>query len=160
MDKRVDSKLELTNCTIGRGSWRNFTGEKGRFNNEGEYGFTVFLPEHLYNEMGEEGWNVKHKEQFAGDEREFQLSVAFTFGKYPPHITMISDDGSTAILNEDNISLLQTADFERCDIIIRPYNWTNPKGEHGVKAYLDSMSVWIRPPRRSYVASFGEEEEE
>ena len=150
----VDDKWELKDCTVGRGSWRNFTGEKGQYNDEGEYGMTVFLPEGLFYDMQEAGWYVKHKEQYAGDEREYQIDVAFEFDKYPPSITMISADGTSAILNNSNISLLQTADFERCDIIIRPHNWVNKRGESGVKAYLDTMTVWVRAPRKSYNASF------
>lgn len=150
----VEDKWELQDCTVGRGSWRNFTGEKGQYNDAGEYGMTLFLPESLYNEMLDAGWYVKHKDQYAGDEREFQIDVSFGFDRYPPSITMISADGSSVILTEDNIALLQTADFERCDVVIRPYNWTNARGESGVKAYLDSMTVRIRAPRRAYSASF------
>ena len=156
----VTDKLELLDCTIGRGPWRNFSGEKGTYNNEGERGFTVFLPESLYHEMLDEGWYVKHKEQYAGDEREYQLNVTLAFGKYPPAITMIASDGASTILTEDNISLLQTADFERCDLIIRPYNWENARGEKGVKAYVDTMTVWIKPPRRSWNASFNRDDDD
>lgn len=156
----VDSNWELQDCTVGRGSWRNFIGDKGSYNDEGEYGFTVFLPEGLAVAMQEEGWYIKHKDKYAGDEREWQLDVAFSFDKYPPNITMISADGVSTILNKDNISLLQTADFQRCDVIVRPYNWTNKRGESGVKAYLDTMTVWLRAPRRSMNASFGHTEED
>lgn len=156
----VDENLELLDCTIGRGPWRNFTGEKGAYNNEGDYGFTVFLPESLYYEMQEAGWYVKHKEQYAGDEREFQIDVAFSYDNYPPAITMISHDGAAVIMNKDNIALLQTADFERCDLVIRPYNWKNARGESGVKAYVDTMTVWVKAPRRSVSASFNRDEDD
>lgn len=158
--KHVDSNLELLDCTIGRGAWRNFTGDKGQYNDEGEYGFTVFLPESLYEDMLEEGWYVKHKAQYAGDEREFQIDVSFSYDNYPPAITMVTHDGTSVVMTKENISLLQTADFERCDLVIRPYNWTNARGESGVKAYVDTMTVWVRKPRRTMNASFGREEEE
>lgn len=156
----VDSNWELLDCTVGRGSWRNFTGEQGSYNDEGEMGFTVFLPEPLYEEMLEEGWYVKHKEKYAGDEREFQIEVGVDFDHYPPSITMISHDGTSVIMGPDNISLLQTADFERCDLIIRPYNWQSKRGDSGVKAYVDTMTVWVKKPRRSVNASFGPRDEE
>lgn len=155
---RVDENWKLEGCLIGRGTWRNFLGEKTRFNNKGEYGFTVFLPESLFHDMEEAGWYVKHKEQYAGDPREFQLDVSFTFDKYPPNITMISSDGKTAIITEENVALLQNADFESCDIVIRPHNWTNEdKGDSGVKAFLSEMEVRLRKPYHSRRASFDED---
>lgn len=157
--KFVEDNWELLDCTIGRGSWRNFLGERTSYSNEGEYGFTVFLPEGLYHDLEEAGWYVKHKEQYAGDEREFQIDVSFGFDRYPPSITMVSADGTSVIMNKENISLLQTADFQRCDLVIRPNNWSK-NGNSGVKAYVDTMTVWVRAPRRSVNASFNRDEED
>lgn len=151
--KFVEDSWEILDCTIGRGVWRNFVGQNG------DYGFTVFLPESLYNDMAEEGWYVKHKEKYAGDQREFSLDVSFRFDKYPPKITVITNDGATMIMSEDNISLLQTADFERVDLVVRPYNWQKD-GNSGVSAKVETMTVWLKKPRRSVNASFGTRDEE
>lgn len=157
--KYVENNIELLDCTIGRGTWRNFTGEKTAFNKDGTRGFTIFLPEDLYTAMAEEGWYVKHKEQYAGDEREFQIDVAFSFDMYPPVITMYSADGTSAILNADTVGLLQTADFERVNLVLRPHNYDS-NGNKGVKAWLNSMDVWVKPPRRSMSASFNREDDD
>lgn len=154
--KFVEDNLELLDCTIGRGVWRNFEGD------DGDYSFTVFLPRDLYESMEEEGWYVKHKEKYAGDEREFQVDVGFRFDKYPPKISMVTHDGASVIVTESNVASLQTADFEKVDLILRPYNWTKGN-DKGCAAKLDSMTVWLKKPRRSLNASFRnryEEEEE
>lgn len=146
--KYVEEKWELQDCTVGRGVWRHFDVS------DGDYKFTVFLPEDLYIAMADEGWYVKHKEKYAGDQREFQIDVGFRFDKYPPNITMITDDGARVPITEDNVAILQTADFERVDLVIRPYNWQKDSSS-GVSAKLDSMDVYLRRPRRRYNASFG-----
>ena len=126
----------------------------------GNYGFTVFLPENVYNDMWEEGWYVKHKEKYAGDQREFSLDVGFRFDMYPPNITMVTHDGASVIVTEDNVALLQTADFERVDLIVRPHNWKSKTGDKGVAAKVDTMTVWLKKPRRSVNASFGTDEDD
>lgn len=146
--KFVEEKWELQDCMVGRGTWRKFDAE------DGNYGFTVFLPEALYEALKEEGWYVKHKEKYAGDQREFQIDVSFRFDKYPPNITMISDDGARVIVSEANVAALQTADFERVDLVIRPYNWKKD-GNSGVSAKVDTMDIYLKKPRRRINASFG-----
>lgn len=144
----VESEWLLEDCTIGRGVWRNFNGSSGTFN--------VFLPEPLYEALRDEGWYVKNKESRyeEGDPRRYQLEVAYGYDMYPPNITMHTADGSSVVMNGENISLLQTADFERVNLVIRPRNWSRD-GNSGVKAYVKEMEVWLKPSaRRSANASF------
>ena len=146
--KYVTEKWELTDCTIGRGGWRNFDSPNG------ECSFTIFLPKQLYEAMEEEGWYVRHKEQYEGRDYEYTIEVTFSFDKYPPDITMVTSDGATVMITKDNVNLLQTADIENASVIIRPYNWKNEKkGDSGVSAKLDQMTVWLAKPRRSMSAS-------
>lgn len=151
--KFVEEKMELLDCMIGRGSWRDFEGK------DGDYSFTIFLPKDLYETMWEEGWYVRHKPQYAGRDYEYTLEVHFRFDKYPPHITVKTYDGESVSITADNVNILQTADIETCDVVIRPYNWEKD-GNKGVSAKLDSMDIQLRRPRRSMRASLGSYEEE
>jgi hypothetical protein len=49
---------------------------------------------------------------------------------------MISD-GKMTRLNENNVNLLDFAEFEQIDLIIRGSEW-NVRGNSGIKAYLKS----------------------
>lgn len=145
----VESEWLLEDCTIGRGVWRNFEGSTGSF--------VVFLPEPLYEALRDEGWYVKNKEARyeEGDSRRYQIEVSYGYDMYPPTIRMHTTDGACSVLNAENVSNLQKADFERVDLVIRPRNWSRD-GNSGVKAYVKEMDVWLKPStRRSANASFG-----
>lgn len=153
--KFVEGNWELTDCTIGRGGWRNFDSK------DGEYSFTIFLPKQIYEQLEEEGWYVRHKEQYEGREYEYTIEVGFSFDKFPPDITVVANDGTTVMINRENVALLQTADIENASVIIRPYNWKNEKkGDSGCAAKLDQMTVWLKKPRRSVSASLRSYDEE
>ena len=145
--KRVENEWMLEDCTIGRGVWRNFEGSVGSF--------TVFLPEELFLALQEEGWYVKDRtaKYEEGDTRRFQLEVSYGYDMYPPRITMYAADGTSTLLNKESISLLQSADFEKVDLTIRPRNWSRD-GSSGVKAYVKEMDVWVKAPARRVSASF------
>jgi hypothetical protein len=68
--------------------------------------------------------------------------VAVSFGKNPPRIVLITSRGKTN-LDESMVSLLDWADIENVDMIVRPYNW-DVNGKTGIKAYVKSLYVTIR----------------
>jgi hypothetical protein len=61
--------------------------------------------------------------------------------RYPPKITLITGTGRQ-FLDEDTVNILDWAEFEAVDLIVRPYNW-ELNGKKGVKAYLKTMYVTI-----------------
>lgn len=123
--------------------FRNFSGEGSRFNPEGNRNFAVLLDEELSSILETDGWNVKWLEpREDGDERQAYLPVALSFNNYPPKILMISGQGKT-LLTEDMIHILDWAEIETIDLIIRPYNWGPINDKSGIKAYVKSMYVTI-----------------
>lgn len=122
--------------------FRNFSGNASRYNPAGNRNFAVFLDGELPDILAKDGWNVKWLEaRDDEDERQAYLQVAVSFNAYPPKILMITGQGKT-LLTEDMVHVLDWAEIETVDLIIRPYNWTvNDKS--GVKAYVKSMYVTI-----------------
>jgi len=135
----------LEDCRI---LFRNFSGAEGRFNAKGKRNFNVLLDQKTATAMERDGWNVKYLEpREEGDERQARLEVSVTFpgagskGR-PPRIILITSRGKTP-LDESTVGLLDWAEIEKADLIVRPYEWeVNEKT--GVKAYLQSLYVTIR----------------
>lgn len=123
--------------------FRNFSGEEGRFNAKGQRNFNVLLENEEAEAMLDDGWNVKYLQpREEGDLPQPRLEVSVHFGKNPPRVVLITSKGKTP-LDESMISLLDWAEIELVDMIIRPYEW-EVNGRAGVKAYLKSIYVTIR----------------
>ncbi len=135
----VNKNIVIENARIG---FRNFSGEEGRFNPKGRRNFCVFLDTELGEKLQDDGWNIKWLEpREEGDEPQAYLQVAVSYEYIPPKIVQITSRGQT-ILDEDMVGVLDWAEIENVDLIIRPYNW-EVNGKRGVKAYLKSMYVTI-----------------
>lgn len=137
--------------------FRNFKGEPSEYNREGVRTFGVILPDALAEVMANDGWNVKflkpnEEEQEAGIEQGpawLPVEAAFDKGR-PPKIVMITSRGKTTLtegiveeLDAVDIAVDDQTELPKCDMIVRPYFWTNAMGNSGVKAYLKSMFVTI-----------------
>ena len=123
--------------------FRNFAGEEGRFNAKGNRNFNVVLEPEEAEAMEKDGWNIKYLQpREEGDEPLPRLEVTVKFGKIPPRVILITSKGKTQ-LDEDMVSLLDWAEIENVDMIVRPYEW-EVNGKTGVKAYLKSIYVTIR----------------
>ena len=135
----VNKNIVIENARIG---FRNFSGEEGRFNPKGKRNFCVFLDTELGEKLQDDGWNIKWLEpREEGDEPQAYLQVAVSYEHFPPKIVQITSRGQT-ILDEDMVGVLDWAEIENVDLIIRPYNW-KVNGKSGVKAYLKTMYVTI-----------------
>lgn len=139
----VNQNLTIENANIGRGGFRNFAGEKTMYSPAGKRTFTILLDEPLAMQLEAEGWHIRWREpRDEQDDRIGLLQVEVKFGDYPPKIMLISG-GNKTLLDESNISILDTAEIACADIVIRPYNW-EVNGNSGTKAYVKSMYVTLQ----------------
>lgn len=128
--------INFENAVIG---FRNFEGREGPYNRKGERSFAVFLDRQTAEAMANDGWNVKFPKTEPGadpdaDERNPYLSVAVSVDNYPAIVNIISNGNATR-LTGDEINMLDWAELESVDLVIRPYEWT-VSGKSGIKAYL------------------------
>lgn len=132
--------LQIENAKI---MFRNFKGEPDKFNPNGKRTFAVFLEPDEAAAIEEAGWNVKRlKPREDGDEPQAYLNVEVKFGEYfPPTINVISGRKHSK-LDESTVGMLDWAEIETCDLIIRPYEW-EMNGRTGIKAYLKKMWVTL-----------------
>jgi len=124
--------------------FRNFTGKEGQYNREGDKNFSILLDPDIAEKMIADGWNVKSlagREDADGEIGPDQpyIQVAVNFKGRPPHAFMVGATSSKkTLLDENTVELLDYADIQTCDVIIRPYSW-EVAGKTGIKAYLQTI---------------------
>jgi hypothetical protein len=126
--------------------FRNFEGKEGQYNRAGDRNFAVLLDAGVAEAMSTDGWNVKwlkpREDAEEGEEPQAYLQVTANFDKgRPPRVVMITTRGRTN-LDENTVEMLDWADIQNTDMIVRPYEWS-VNGKTGVKAYLQSIYVTV-----------------
>lgn len=130
--------VSLEGVRIG---YRNFEGREGMYNKKGERSFAVFLDHELATQMAADGWNIKFPKDNDSidpeeDTRNPHLQVSVGFENYPANVFLISN-GKPTKLSEEEVSMLDWAEIQNVDLIIRPYEWSVNRNS-GIKAYLKS----------------------
>lgn len=136
---RVDEEIKLENVRL---IYRNFAGEERQFNVAGQRNFAIPLDEDLATHLAGIGWNVKKKERVVDGEIEtlYHLPVKVKMdGRVPPKVfTITKSKNRRNQLDEDTVGMLDWAEYETVDVILRPFNW-DVNGKQGVTAYLKTL---------------------
>lgn len=118
--------------------FRNFGGEQKQFNDAGKRNFSIVLSPELAEELSLEGWNVKTKPpKEEGDEPFHHLKVKVSYAGRPPRIVLVSSKGRNN-LDEETCDLMDIAELEKVDVIIRAYDWS-VNDKTGRTAYLKTI---------------------
>lgn len=135
----VESNIEIEDARI---IFRNFKGEKSKFNPTGFRTFSVLLDDDLAEVLARDGWNIKWLDpREEGDKPQAFMDAKAQYGPYPPKVVLVTNDGLSYI-GEDEIDMLDWAEFEKVDLVLRPYNW-EVSGNTGVAAYLKAIYVTL-----------------
>lgn len=142
---RVDNTILFEDARM---IFRNFKGEEGMYNREGDRNFCVLLEPELAEQLAADGWNVKTLKPREDDEDpqpQPYLQVSVSYKGRPPQITMISSKNRQELgEREDQIDpeVLDWVDIKKVDFIVNPYNWS-VNDKTGISAYLKTMFVTI-----------------
>lgn len=118
--------------------FKNFTGEKRQYNNEGDRNFSVMMDEETALGLKEKGWNIKMLKMREDDDQQLcHLKVKVAFGHQPPRIWLVSSGGRT-MLGETLVAMLDRLDSIKIDLVVSAYDW-EVNGNKGRTAYLQSM---------------------
>lgn len=130
--------IQIRDARLGYGNWRNFSGRAGRYNKDGARSFTVFLDDNQAEDLRAIGWNVKDtKPRNEDDDIQHYLNVKVNMNSYrPPKIYLVTKKRKQ-LLSEDSLSVLDSAEFEKVDLVIHPYAW-DVNGKQGITAYLNT----------------------
>ncbi len=136
--------------------YRNFRGEGGKFNREGDRNFAVVIPkQELADELLNRGWNVKIKPPKDEEDSPFMyLPVKVKFNDRGPQVYLRTGDRVNR-LDEETISVLDDIYIRSVDLDICPYDW-DVNGKSGRTAYLQSIEVIQEIDR--FAARYAEEE--
>ena len=132
MDKNEKLEVRIDNAHV---AFKNFSGAEGKYNPAGNRNFCVFLPDDVAQSMERDGWNIRWLNSREGEPPQALITVKLNFGNYPPNVVLVSD-GKMSKLSEENINVLDFAEFEQVDLILRGYKWGPIQGQTGIKAYL------------------------
>lgn len=128
--------------------FRNFRGEAGLYNNEGDRSFHLVIPDmetaqELLQDVNKFGasWNVKIKQpREEGDAPFIHMPVKVKYtDRSAPKIYLISGENKIEI-TEETVGMLDDIDIRSIDLDIRPYDG-EARGSAFRSAYLQSM--WV-----------------
>jgi hypothetical protein len=131
--------------------FRNFRGEEGQWNKPGDRNFCVLLDPKIARTLIEDGWNVKFLKPRDEEEEEnpqayLPVEVAYDRGR-PPKIFLITANGTKMRELEErevsDLDWIMQDQIQNVDMMVRPYDWSQPSGKSGTKAYLQSMYMAI-----------------
>lgn len=122
----------------------NFEGRAEKYNDAGNRYFNAKINPEIAEALARDGWNIKWtkpgknhpnpSEHIA--EPYVEVTVGYKFR--PPTIVMIRDDRPTPI-TESTVSLLDSTEFSKIDVVIRAVRWEQDNGNSGYKAWLKSF---------------------
>lgn len=129
-------------------TYRNFSGRKTQYNDEGDRNFCLVIDnEEVANRFIEEGFNVKIKEPRTEGESPFmylKVNVKFhpktsDLARINPTAVLVTGRNKNA-LDEESICCLDSIDIANVDLDISGSNW-NVHGRTGRSAYLRKIYV-------------------
>lgn len=137
--------IVILDAEVLRGGFRNFEGRATDYSPAGTRTFVVRLEEDQAMELLDLGWNVRTKELPDGTV-DYRLTVAVRFDRFPPTIIAYIN-GKREILTEQTVKMLDSAEFTKVGLVIRPYVWQMKNGKTGVKAMLAEGRFKIKPSK-------------
>lgn len=126
--------------------YKNFSGEKRQYNNEGDRNFSILLEEgqslQLQQDRNQWGdtWNIKPVKKRDPDEDQlYHLKVSAKFGDYPPACWLVSSGGRIK-LPEEMVGMFDKLQAVKIDLTIAASDWhIKSTGATGRKAYLETI---------------------
>lgn len=134
-------ELRIKNAHI---FYRNFAGkERAPYNKEGDRNFCVELDEGTARYLMDQGW-ARIKSQVDPDDDQatsvWYIQVRVRYDNYPPSVYLVTS--KKRLLNDHTVMLLDDADIEKADIVIRG-SYYDYLGKTGYTPYLTRGYITI-----------------
>ena len=122
-----ERELIMEGVEVLFGSFRNFAGEKRKYNDAGKRNFNVQIDSELLPELIKDGINVKYFKSDLEDEDQdekpgfVKINVNYEGRKAPEIYVRYGSNGKFVEMPEAAVSKLDTAVFDQVDLIVNPY---------------------------------------
>lgn len=139
--------LELEDCKLLGGSFRNFSGKESKFNPNGDKSVCVLIPDEMVDKLIEDGWNVKYTKPRNEEDIPkpyINVAISYKFAEMAPKIYRVVEGNAPFLLDNDTVGQLDYDDIQRVDLSINPRYWENDFGQKGIKAYCKTMFVTVQ----------------
>lgn len=141
----MNNKPDVKTIKNARLIFRNFSGAKKQFNDEGRRNFCIILDEKTAADMEKDGWRIKYlKPRDEGDSPQPYIQIKVNYkSQYPPKI-ILDNNGKQTRLKEETVDILDWAEIDYAHVSINPSFWDNGT-KSGISAYLKTMIVYLVP---------------
>ena len=146
-DRQWIDDVELEDVAI-KWAFSHFDGREDTFNAEGDYNFTMILPDDVAEKLRAEGWNVRTMDGYEeGDPPEHLLKVKISYKYEPPKVFLIKGDRKLRAEKRD-LADIRRDTCEQIDVIITPSRWV-VGGNSGITAYAKELYAKVKESRFS-----------
>ena len=124
--------------------FKNFSGMKQKFNEEGKRNFNVFVDTPTdVRELQDRGFNVRILRPRDEDELpNHVLKVNLSYNsRRPPKIYLVCN-GVKTLLDEETVCEMDNAYIQKADIVVTPYKKDDLSN---TTAWVSSMNIYIEP---------------
>ncbi len=149
------------------GTFRNFSGEKRKYNDAGKRNFNVQIEPDYISSLMNDGVNVKYFKADMDDEDQdekpgfVRINVNFEGRKSPEIFVRYGENGKFVELDENSVGKLDTAVFDNVDLVLNPYR---RDADSATSLYLNKgyFTIHMDPLAAKYEAAMknGEDMEE
>lgn len=123
----MSTKITIRGAQLAPYKFRNFEGRETEYNKAGDRNFVIFLDKEFAQKIEAEGAPVAWKpDKYNDGELRAQMKVHVKYRNrrgepmVPPKVVLVTRKGQTQ-LSEETIGMLDSADIEKCDLILSQY---------------------------------------
>ena len=123
----MNKKITIRDAQLAPYKFRNFEGRETEYNRKGDRNFVIFLEKGLAQQLEAEGAPVSWKaDRYNDGEMRAQMKIHVKYHDrkgnpmIPPKVVLVTRKRQTQ-LTEETIGMLDSADIEKCDLILTQY---------------------------------------
>ena len=145
----MNKKITIRDAQLAPYKFRNFEGRETEYNRAGDRNFVLFLDKNLAQQLEADGAPVSWKpDRYNDGEMRAQMKVHVKYRDrkgnptIPPKVVLVTKRNQTQ-LDESTIGMLDSADIEKCDLVLNQYaNGASmgPENSVGLKTMYVTLS--------------------